>query len=946
MLHSDLAVCIQDFLTQFQASLSAPTGGGSPQGGAPPQAQGGSATDVGGTIPIFVGDYVVNSATPKASESCLNVTLEPAFVLTVSRAQATPNGSGTSRTFTVPTDLGSNPRPQTIVLLRENGDVVADDRASLERVMSDWDEGHAWAERITALPNRSQLAVQLTQVTQVPQGLPTTDPEELKAVLNHFFTYKVDGAYYAKYTTPPPQGQYPTHLSQDYVRECFVETKLQQGRMYVYAVLPESVWLGQGGRAGYYREMVYRLDDQEQGSTPRYSMSLLHTAALYLDPNAQATPDNPKEQIVVFFASDGTSLKVADSGRRALSPRAASLVQTARTSVAALGAAIKSEEVPIYGTEAAPYMVLMGRVTVDFPRTPVPQEIDVSGEGPIRAFRCPLDQVVALAEREDVHDLEPADIGRIAMDQAATATHLGDFFTHLTVTNAQGGHNVLVGIVDTGVDGTHQAFIRTLADGTPQSRIVAAWDQSYTGPDVANPDRTQSPLGRRGAAAADVQNAYQGMNYGREFERSRGENVQQNFDSNGHGTHVAGIAAGLPVTVPAGTPWPGGAGSVWPGGVAQAAELIVVQSTGGLSTSVYDGIRYCFRKATELGKPCVVNVSLRTHRHAHDGTDSLSTGVNSLVTQFTPAAFDPNFQWQEQQEFLPGRIVCAAAGNERREQIHWMAEISPRETVSTRFTPGSEADGLTFWVYGKDGADANLCVQVASGRGRNLVRTANVFPQPTHAPVATPFAALGIGVDVHNGPVRPANGHRNIEVIWHENTPGALTGSPEWRISFTNRGRSKVFIDGWTIFHLGPQFSGTGIHESRKIGSPAAAVGAIGVASFVSRHSPGSSAVGQLAASSSPGPLRATRGRQGITVTAPGELIFSAAVGTTNDVRPDGGTSMASPFVAGVVACMLGKDPNLSHSQVRDRLRVACDPPNNQADDWGAGKLNAARIQV
>ncbi len=932
MLHRDLALCLAEFIDQFCASLSPA------QGAAPPAAL--------TSVPLFVGDYVQN-ADPPSSESYRSVTLTPNFVLQVASGAVTPTPGGPSP-FNVPTDLGT-PRKQTIVLLEERADIVVDDRATLERVMADFDQGRAWARSLSALSNRSALAVPLSQITAVPQGLPAgADLQDLRAVLLHFFTYRHDGTYYPKYTTPPPTGRYPKDITTPYIEQCFLETKLQQGRMHIYAVLPESVWSGAAGRPGYYRELVVRMDDRGSKASPRYRASLLHTAGLYVNP---ATPPAAIAQIVAFFTSEGTGLRIGEGAYASLPASTAGLVHEAQLSIESLRAQLAAAHVPIFGSDTAPFMSLLGRVRPTFPSTPLPPSVSCTGDGPVRTFRVPLEQVVALAERDDIVDLEAAAPMKPSMDMSGPALDLADFYTGWGVTSATGGTNVLIGIIDGGVDGTHQAFLKTVG-GVTTSRIVAAWDQTYVGPTPATPDKTKSPLGKRSGSSAAVQASYQGLDYGQEYDRARGENVRQNFDSGSHGTHVAGIACGLPVTVPATSSYPLGGGSTWPGGVAQGAELIVVRTgASGLTSDVLDGVRYCFQRAKELGRPCVCNVSLGTHRNAHDGTDPLSIGLTQFVSRLTPTALDPDFDWDQQAEFVPGRAIVAAVGNERNDDIHYMAEVGPKETIVATFTPAFAGDGCTFWAYSKDNSEPVLEISASIGNkaAGTLSTTRVVGNQPTHAAVSDTVWSQMVTVDLHNGPPSPGNGHKNFEVRFNATRFLGITAAftPQaWRVNITNKGSSKVYVDGWTIVDTGGGvFSGKGLNNTRKICTPAAAVGTIAVGSFISRAT-GSAVVGDLSVFSGPGPLRATKGRQGIDVTAPGEMIYSARSGSTNDVTAKRGTSMASPHVTGLVACMLGKTPTLTLSDIRTKLRAACDAPTDKPDDWGSGKLNAKKIAV
>jgi subtilisin family serine protease len=933
MLHPDLALCLQDFFAQLSEGLSPPGGAAGP--------------DVAGQTPLFAGEYVANAA-PQASESLGNVVLTPDFVLQVAGANVTAAGTGAERSFTVPSALGASPRKQTLVLLRERADIAADDRETMARVMADLPEGAQWAEKLAGLPNRSALALPLGQIAQVPAGLPSSELDDLRRILGYFFTYKADGAYYAKYSTPPPAGQFPTHLGDDYRRENFLETKLQQGRLYVYAVLPESVWRGPAAQAGMFRELVFRLDDQGPGDSPRFRMSLLHTAALYLDPATPATPALPKEQVVVFFATAGVGLAVGASGQEALSPLTAGTLVQVGDGGAPLQRAIADHRQSVVGSEQNPMLLIVAHVAADFPRTPLPAGVEHSGAGRVRTLRCPLQSVVAVAERPDVNELEIGTYRRPLMQDAATALNLvPTFYANLGNPQPSAGTGVLIGIIDSGVDGSHIAFQRSVA-GVTQSRLVAVWDQNV----AAN---ASSPLNRRPGAAAAVLTAYAGMTYGQEFERSAGHNMLQNFDppqflpgggeahGSRHGTHVAGIAGGRASPAPL----------TWPGGIAQNADYVVV-CTNFSDAGLLDGIRYCFQKATELGLPCVVNMSLGGHWGAHDGTDPFSRGVTALVSD--PALGDG--------QFAPGRIVCAAAGNERGDAIHWMKtlhSLGDSDRMHVRMSAGWIGASITLWAYADDGGDVRLEL---TGRTANrfqgsFVRTTAVLPQASHAPAPLAPLVSPAGTPagsnwmvqflVTNGPPRPGNGHRNPTIQLLNLTPGNPTAVPpiadnsptEWVITVKNRSRRKVYLDAWIVGE--GELTGSGVHDSRKVGGPADAVGAISVASLVSRAT-GSATVGQLSTFSSPGPLRAVRGRQAIDVTAPGQTITSAQSASVNGTMNMSGTSMACPVVTGIVACMLQRDPTLNLGHVREKLRAAVTAPTNAPNDWGAGKLDASLI--
>lgn len=134
------------------------------------------------------------------------------------------------------------------------------------------------------------------------------------------------------------------------------------------------------------------------------------------------------------------------------------------------------------------------------------------------------------------------------------------------------------------------------------------------------------------------------------------------------------------------------------------------------------------------------------------------------------------------------------------------------------------------------------------------------------------------------------------------------------------------------------------------IGSPSAAAKAITVGAMadVEPGNPGSFSCGPAPGYgfyqicfSSRGPTADERIKPDIS--APGVFIMAAEAGTTNQYVEMSGTSMSSPFIAGLVGLMLQADSNLTPGQVKTKIMsTALDwGPTNDDIDYGAGRLDA-----
>lgn len=160
------------------------------------------------------------------------------------------------------------------------------------------------------------------------------------------------------------------------------------------------------------------------------------------------------------------------------------------------------------------------------------------------------------------------------------------------------GEGVLVGILDSGIDYANQAFRNP--DGT--SRILALWDQTVRMEHTPEGDQMGRVYTKEEIDAALAAESLQ--------EQLR---LVPSQDISGHGTAVAGIAAG------------NGAGSVGNryAGIATKSPLLIVkmgsprQDNFPRTTELMQGLDFLLRIASDMRMPIAVNISFGNTYGSH-----------------------------------------------------------------------------------------------------------------------------------------------------------------------------------------------------------------------------------------------------------------------------------------------------------------------------------------
>lgn len=234
------------------------------------------------------------------------------------------------------------------------------------------------------------------------------------------------------------------------------------------------------------------------------------------------------------------------------------------------------------------------------------------------------------------------------------------------------GAGVVIGFIDTGIDYTNSVF--QYEDGS--TRIQRLWDQSLEG----TPPR--------------------GFNYGAEYSKDQINqaimspdpySIVPSKDDNGHGTSIAGIAAGYDRS---------GANEFIGG--APDAELYVVKlkpaseylreyyfikegAYACQSNDIMLGVRYLVQSIRETDKPLVICLAVGTNDGPHDGSSILES-VLSEISSFR------------------GICLVTAAGNEANTGHHYSGTLvgKPSDSFEVNVAEGERGFELIVWSHNPD----------------------------------------------------------------------------------------------------------------------------------------------------------------------------------------------------------------------------------------------------
>lgn len=552
--------------------------------------------------------------------------------------------------------------------------------------------------------------------------------------------------------------------------------------------------------------------------------------------------------------------------------------------------------------------------------------------GDIVSARFQLNRLVEIANLVSVTYIEASRILYPNLDMSITDIGANNIWQPGGSGSIQ-GEGVLIGIMDSGIDWRHADFIdndESAPQNSWQTRIEFIWDQTIDN----DPNYTI--------------NAPNGFNYGLQYSSVeinnaiQGGNDLATVDADGHGTHVAGIAAGD--------------GSSTNGtyiGVAPESRLLICKNNGesiwnqGTTTAgALDGFSWMLNIAEQLEMPLVVNQSQGIQTGPHDGSTLYEQAINNDILN-------------------NNLVLILAAGNSRDKNKHASAPVPTNGTHEFTLRVEETGDGSTnylqFWYDGNDNFSIRLRPNVLGVDWSEYIS------------LNTPNTIIEFGVAGTSGRAivsnmsSPLNSDNVINIVITSRLPLQFN----WLIEIKDEDNqpNNSDIHGYIERNIDVTFE-TNISEDGTIGMPGSAANAITVASHITKLQwlsiigqqaySGANGIGEISNFSSKGPLRKENQPSKPELSAPGQGVVSTYTSfdaIDNDLWGDEwiiqenpsnqhaitqGTSMAAPHVAGSAALLLQSFTELNNFDLKHILTTTTRDPNAPGDqkDWGAGKLD------
>ena len=440
------------------------------------------------------------------------------------------------------------------------------------------------------------------------------------------------------------------------------------------------------------------------------------------------------------------------------------------------------------------------------------------------------------------------------------------------------GSGVLIAIIDSGIDYTHPDFCN--ADGS--TRIIELWDQSL--------DRifTQDEL-NAALQAPSAQERYK---------------IVPSRDLSGHGTHVAGIAAGN-----------GRASDGQYRGVAPQSSLLIVKlgisDPDGFSRTaeLMRAVDYVLQKAFSLQMPVAINLSFGNNYGSHDGASLMETYLDNVSSYWkscivTGTGNEGVSRIHTSGAFLPNTSRTTMSDTSRTPVANTSSRLSP---AVIPFSVSDYESGLNLQLWKSYSDEIEISMRHPNG----------TIIGPFQERLGTYRFTVGMTeLLVYYGKPSP---YSTSQEIYLDFIPrGNYVDAGLWELTLTPRritaGSYDLWLPGQSVIGSGTGFLYPTDDTTLTIPSTAAKVISVGAYN---------AAYNSYAPFSGRGFTRMEH-RIKPDLAAPGVNIISAAPGGGYTAKS--GTSMAAPFVTGSCALLMewgilrGNDPYLYGEKVKAYL--------------------------
>ena len=473
------------------------------------------------------------------------------------------------------------------------------------------------------------------------------------------------------------------------------------------------------------------------------------------------------------------------------------------------------------------------------------------------------------------------------------------------------GRGVLLAVLDSGITWDLEVFRK--ADGS--TRIRYLWDQTVS-EETASMRYGKMPDG----FSLGTEYTAEEINAALQTHALDRYRLIPSRDLSGHGTAVAGIAAGK-------------SADGFYTGAAPEAELIVVKlglpgNSGGVeegfprTTEILRGVTYALWKARQLNMPLVINLSFGNSYGSHDGS--------SLLERFLDNASE-----------IGKTVICVGSGNEGAARGHFAGNITRDSRVELAVGNYERSLNIQLWKNYSDvfrirlqspgGEEAELTTNIQGGKytlkleqTRILVYLGEPLPYAVAQeiylemiPVTGSYINAGIWT-IRLEPVMTVTGQYYL-YLPAGNGRGDSTGfyrsTPQVTLTVPSTAAKVITVGAYDpVYDTYADFSGRGYADSTRT---------IGVAAA------------------------------GLTkpdLVAPGVNIQAPDVYGT--FTPTTGTSFATPIVSGAAALLMewgivrGNDPFLYGEKIKAYLRKGARPLRGEMeypnDRVGYGRLCVA----